>query len=440
MKKIVGGIIVLIAVAGISAPFFSGIVMERVVKRSFDNLNTMYTENGSDASIEIVRYDRGFSSTEIEWKMKLGSLQAIYGVDEIVFVDHAKHGLTGIVSTTSLDKNAWFADFVGNKLAGKNPLTITTEYSFSGQINAAITLDAFSVPIEDEVADIKAGKAILSCDDTLKNFSSEVSWEGFSVAQKVQADGIIITSTLEKISTYLWDGTLFLAVKKSKTGGDLEQFELVNFKGDYSIDADSEENTISVVTTFGADQLLAGPEKVEKGFVRLGIINMDIQGFEEFMKLYTEMAQSVLQDMRDAEDDPEKMKTILQEQMAQTRFQFFAAYEKLMKKGLELQISDLYAKLPAGEVKGDAAVILNKDMTFAQFVPLLQQPELVVDIFSLQSNLRLPAAIVGDNPMLLSPLYSGMPTGLFVQDGDNLSHKAETRDGKLYLNGQVVVF
>lgn len=440
MKKIVSGVVAFIAVAGISAPYFSGLVMERVVKQSFNNLNTMYTENGSDASIEIVRYDRGFSSTQIEWKMKLGSLQAIYGVDEIIFVDHAKHGLTGIVSTTGLDKNTWYADFVSNKLAGEDPLAITTTYSFSGQINATIILDAFSVLIADEVVDIKAGKAAFFFDDTMKNFSSEASWEGFAVGQKVQVDGVALTSAVEKISTYLWDGTLSLAVDKSQIAGDLEHFELINFKGDYSIDAEREENTISIVTTFGADQLLAGPERVDKGFVRLGVINMDIQGFEAFMQLYTKMAQSILQDISAAEKEPGKMKTILQEQMSRTQFQFLAAYEKLMKKGLELQISDLHAKLPEGEVKGDAAVSLNKDMTFVQFVPLLQQPELVVDIFSLQSNLRLPAELVRDNPTLVLPLYSGMPTGLFVQDGDYLSHKAETRDGKLYLNGQVVDF
>jgi len=440
MKKIVGGIVVLIAVTAISAPFFSGLVMERVVKRSFNNLNTMYIENGSDASIEIVHYDRKYSSTEIEWKMKMGSLQAIYGVDEIIFVDHADHGLTGIVSTTSLDKNKWYTDFVSQKLAGENPLTITTTYSFSGQISATIILDAFAVPIEDEVVEIKSGKAVLFCDDSLDNFSSEASWEGFSVAEKLQVDGILITSTLEKVSTYLWDGTLSLMVEKSKIAGGLEEFLLVNFSGNYSIDAESEENTISVVTAFGADQLVAGPEKMENGFVRLGIINMDIQGFEEFMKMYTEMAQSVLQDISAAENDSGQVKTTLREQMSRTRFQILAASEKLMKKGLELQVTDLYAKLPAGEVKGDAAVSLNKDMTFAQFILLLQQPELLVDIFSLQSNLRLPAELIGDNLKLLSPLYSGMPTGLFVQDGDNLSHKAETRDGKLYLNGQTVEF
>jgi uncharacterized protein YdgA (DUF945 family) len=274
----------------------------------------------------------------------------------------------------------------------------------------------------------------------LKNFSSETFWEGFSIAQKVQVDGIAITSTLEKISTYLWDGTLSLMVEKSKIGGDLEQFELVNFKGEYSIDAESEEKAISVVTTFGADQLLVGADRVDKGFVRLGVINMNIQGFEEFMELYTEMAHDVLQNISASENDPAQVRTILHDQMSRTQYQFLAAYEKLMKKGLELQISDLYAKLPEGEVIGDVTVIFNKDMTFAQFAPLLQQPELVVEIFSLHSNVRFPARLAGDNPLLLAQLYSGMATGLFVRDGDNLSHKAETRDGKLYLNGQEILF
>ena len=62
------------------------------------------------------------------------------------------------------------------------------------------------------------------------------------------------------------------------------------------------------------------------------------------------------------------------------------AYERLLKKGLELQISDLHAQLPAGEIKGDVVLSLNKDMTFAQFIPLWQQPELILDIFSLQSE------------------------------------------------------
>lgn len=440
MKKIIVGVLLLIIIAGVGVPFVNGLLMEKVVKRSFSNLNTMYSDTGADVSTEIIRYDRDIFSTEIEWKLKLGSLKTIYGVDEIIFVDRADHGFTGIVSTTSLEKNKWFTDFVSNKLDGKNPLAITTEYNLSGQFVSTVTLDAFILPVDDEVVEIKAGKAVFGCDEELKNFNSEASWEGFSVPEKMKVDGISITSRLEKISTYVWDGTLSFGIEKSKIEGNLEQFELLNFKGDYSLDVDQEENTLSVVTTLGADHFLAGPEKVDDAFVRIGLVNLNIQGFEEFMKLYTEMANTVLKDIASAEDDPEKMKTIFQDQMARTQFQMISAYERLLKKGLEFQISDLHAQLPEGEVKGDVVLSLNKDMTFAQFVPLLNQPGLVSEIFSLESEVSLPAVLVGDNPMLLSPIYSGMQTGLFVKDGANLVHKAETRDAQLYLNGLEVLF
>ena len=435
MKKIIVGALCLIIIAGVAVPFVSGLMMEKIVKQAFSNLNTMYSDTGSDVSIEMMRYDRNIFSTEIEWKMRLGSLRAVYGVEEIVFIDRAKHGFTSIVSQTSLEKNKWFTDLVNNKLNGKDPLAISTEYKLSGQINSTITLDAFSMPVDSEVVEIKAGRAVLACDKELKNFLSEASWEGFSVSEKLKVDGISITSSLEMISTYLWDGIISFEVGKSKITGDFEQFDLVNFKGDYILDVNKDENTISVAATIGADHLMAGLEKVENAFVRIRVANMDVQGFEQFMQLYTEMANTVLQEITAAEDDPEKMKTVFQEQMGRTQFQMMTAYESLLKKGLEFQLSDLHAQFPSGEVKGDAVLSLNKDMTFAQFIPLVHQPELVVDVFSLKSNVSLPAELIGDNPDLLSPIYPGMQTGLFVKNGENLSHKAETRGSKLYLNG-----
>ena len=114
--------------------------MEHIVKQAFSNLSMMYSDTGSDVSIEMLQYDRNIFSTEIELKMRLGSLKAVYGVEEIIFVDRAKHGFTGIVSRTSLEKNKWFTDFVSNKLNGKDPLAITTEYKLSGQITSTITL------------------------------------------------------------------------------------------------------------------------------------------------------------------------------------------------------------------------------------------------------------------------------------------------------------
>lgn len=440
MKKIVAGIFILLIIAGIGVPFVNGLVMEKIVKKSFANLNSMYTDTGSGVSIEIIRYDRNFSSTEIEWKIKLGAMKGIYGVEEIVFIDRAKHGYTGIVSTTSLEKNKWFTDFVSKKLAGNNPLVISTEYKLSGQINSTITLAAFSLPVEGEMVAVKPGKAFFTWDEELKDFSSEMSWDGFSVAEKMAVEGISMSSNLEKISTYLWDGTLSYGIANGQIKSTSERFQLADLKGDYSLDIDKEENTVSVVATFAVDRLQAGLEKLENGFIRLGVINMDAQGFEEFVRLYTEMANTVLKDFTAAGDDPDKMKSILQEQVRQTQLQMLTAYERLLKKGLEFQLSDLRAQLPEGEIQGDVVISLNKDMTFAQFIPLLQQPELILDIFSLHSEVHLPAALVGDNPMFLAPIYPGMPTGLFVKYGADLTHKAETRDEKLYLNGQEFKF
>ncbi len=438
MKKAIIGVLLLLIIAGVGAPFVSGLMMEKVVKRSFSDLNKMYADAGYDVTVEVVKYDRKYASSEIEWKVNLGSLKAVYGIDEIIFIDRADHQYTGVVTRTSLEKNKWFTDFVSNKLNGKNPLAIVTEYKLSGDIHSAIALEAFSLPVRGEMVEIKTGKADFSFDKDLVNFTSEASWQGFSVADKLKVDGVSAASSLEKISTYIWDGEFSFGVERAKITGRVEQFELVNFKGDYSLDVDKEENTVSVVASFGADHVLADHDKVDDAFVRIGVVNLDIPGFEDFMKLYAKMTNNILKDINAAGNDPEILKKILKQQVVRSQFQMLTAYEGLMKQGLEIQISDLHAVLPQGEVKGDAALSLNKDMTFAQFVPLQQQPELLLDIFSLHSDVSFPAELVGDNPVLLEPIYPGMKTGLFVRDGENLVHKAETQDGKLYLNGQEV--
>jgi hypothetical protein len=120
-------------------------------------------------------------------------------------------------------------------------------------------------------------------------------------------------------------------------------------------------------------------------------------------------------------------------------FQMMAAYEKLLKKGLEIKISDLNVKLAGGEINGDLTLQLLKDMTFMQFAPIVGQPELLFDIFYLKTDLSLPVNLVGENPKLLSPVYPGMQTGLFVKDGENLVHQAETVNSKFIINGKEVV-
>ena len=439
MKKIIITIVLIIIIVGVGIPFFSGLMMERIVKQSFGDINRVYADTGSDVSIEISQYDRGFSSSRIEWKIKLGVLKAFYGIEEIVFVDRAGHGFTSIVSKTSLEKNKWFTDFVNNKLDGKNPLDIKTEYKFSGKIESTLILDAFSFKDGSDVIKIRSGQMFSILDKDVKNIFSKMTWAGCQVPGKIRMDTLSFNSKIKKISTYIWDGNFSFAVKNIETDDSKEQFELTNLNCDYTLDYNKEEHLLSVGMGYGIDSIKSGQDYINNAFVRIGLNQMDAAGCEDFLKLYSRIMNDVMGQIARSQHDPDTMKKAIEKQMSAIGFQMLGVYEKFLKKGFEIQISDLRAQLPQGNIKGDVTLSLKKDMTMAQFIPIMIQPAAVLDIFLLKSDVSLPCELVGDYQWLLTPVYPGMQTGLFIKDGDNLIHKAETRDGKLLLNGNQVL-
>ncbi|WDP84070.1 MAG: DUF945 family protein [Desulfobacter sp.] len=145
MKKgfLVIAVLVLAGIPGML--FFNGILMERTVQKGFQDINQMYSQTGSDLKLAIVEYDRGLFDTRFEWKIDFGSLEPVYGIKDIRFVETASHGFLGITSETSLEKNLWFTDWVNTHLNGKNPLKIQTRYAVSGPIVSTISLDEFSI-------------------------------------------------------------------------------------------------------------------------------------------------------------------------------------------------------------------------------------------------------------------------------------------------------
>ncbi|MDK9708048.1 MAG: YdgA family protein [Desulforhopalus sp.] len=440
MKKIIIGVVVILGIAAVSAPFGSGILMERVVRDTFGNANTMYASSGHDTSIEIVRYDRGFSSSEIEWKVKFGKMKALYGFDEIVFVDRAEHGMGGIVSKTSLEKNPWYTDFISKKLGGKDPLHITTAYKLAGGIESTLANDSFSMPAADgKAVTIKPGKVVVACDKGLKHFTSEASWEGLGLEGQLAVGGVSMKSALTMISPFIWDGNVSMGLKNTQIDDNKGHLDLTNLKIDYVLNYDKDKNTLSAKAEYGVDTVTLGQEKISNIFARIGISGLDAKNYEEFMKTYTSTVSAMMGDIAAAKDDPEKMQQLLDKKMAVVGFQMVALGEKLLTKGLELQISDLRFQAPEGEIKGDVTVSLKKDMTFAQFVPVVSQPSLALDIITLRSNLSLPDKLVGDDPMLFAPIYPGMQTGIFVKNGNMAVHKAETKDGKLFVNDKELV-
>jgi len=442
MKKIVIVVGVVLVLAGLGSPFISGVIMERVVRDSFANLNQRYAESGHDVRAEIVRYDKGFGSSEIEWRIKSDSLKAVYDVDEVVFIDRADHNLSGITTRTSLEKNTWYADLVNGRLGGKDPLHITTTYKMTGGIETTAAIDAFTVQKGQETVSVKPGHIAVAFDREFKSFSSEGSWEGLEAAGKFALAGLSLKSDLAMISPFIWDGEVHVAMQDSKAKGesDADRFELAGLKVDSVIDFDQERKTLSATAEYGIDSLTAGTEKIGNIFARLGVKGLDAGRYEEFMKLYTAAMRGLLTEMAAARNDPQKMKEIADRQMANMGFQLVAAGEKLLTKGLEFQLTGLHLQMPEGEIKGDVVILLKNDLTFAQFIPMVNQPKLALDILDLKSAVSLPEKLVGDAPLLFSPVYPGMQTGLFVKNGDLVRHTAETKDGKLFLNDKEVLW
>lgn len=439
MKKIVVGVVAILGFAALGVPFGSGLVMERMVRETMANLNTMYAESGQDISAEIVRYDRGYSSSEIEWKIKFGRMKAVYGVDQVVFVERAEHGMSGIVSNTSLEKNSWYTDFVSGRLAGKDPLHITTKFNFTGEVEATVALDAFVLQAEQDSMAVRPGKVKFASDQAFKKFVTDASWEGMEAAGKFGVGGASLKSELTMIAPYIWEGKVSMAVQKAEATEGVEHFDLTNLMVDYLLKFDKDRNKLSASAEYRVDSLNIGAEKIDTVFARIGINGVDGKGYEEFMKIYTATMGTLLGDIVAAKDDPAKMHQVIEKRMAVIGIQIVAAGEKLLTQGLELQISDLHVQVPEGEIKGDVLLGLKKDMTFAQFIPVVNQPALALEIFTLKSAVSLPEKLVGDAQMLFAPVYPGMQGGLFVKDGVNIHHKAETRDGKLYVNDKEVV-
>ncbi len=438
MKKIVVAV-ALIVVAAVSVPFASGLLLEKYVRSAFTDMNAIYAEAGTGCSLEIINYERNYTTSIIEWKIDLGVLKTIYPIGEVIFVDHAEHGFSGIVSTTSLEKNPWFTSFVDEKLQGPNPLHISTVYGYLGNIETTIVSDAFSAIFEDEKVDVNPARLAIVTDYKLQHFNSTGEWQGLSAGEKMAVGPTSVASNVKMLSPFLWDGDFNFEVQHVKAQEKEEQFELKGVKGNYRIDVNRDQSLMSGEAFFSIDGFTSKNMKIDNAKVRFSAGGLRVESYVAFMKIYTQTMSKFFADMAALEAQPEKSKEMMNQQMAAIGFQMVAAYEKLMQAGFELKISDLEVKLAEGDISGDITLRFLKDMTFMQLIPIASQPELLLDLFYLKSNCSLPVKLVGDNPKLVTPAYSGMQTGLFVKSGDYLVHQAETAGGKLIVNSAEVI-
>jgi uncharacterized protein YdgA (DUF945 family) len=440
MKKIMTAVLLILIIAG-TAPIINGLLVEKTIRNVFTEANSVYAENNLDLSLEIIRYDRNLFSSDIEWKINFGSFKAMYGIEEMIFSEHAKHGYTGVVSTTNFEKNIWFQSFIDEKLQGHNPFHIRTSYSFFGDIEATFSSDRFSITLEDSIVEVQPGEFAIATDSELRHFTSSGKWQGLNASDKITMSEIsmgeiFMESEMEKITSFIWDGFLQFTAQDFTAQQPRGSLSCDRIEAKYTLDHDGKRGIVSGRTRIDIAGLGAGNQRIDKASAVLAVNGMNAQGYEDFMKTYTKIISEV---MAGLQNDPEQAGKTMEEQMGNVGIQLIAAYEKLLKKDLELQVSDLHIELSQGDIRADVTLRLLRDMTLMQFAPIVGQPDLALGILYLKSDISLPVELVGEPPLLLLPSYPGMETGLFVKEGDMLKHSAETRDGTLFLNGKEFV-
>lgn len=436
MKKFLAAIVVLLIAAGGSAPYVSGLVAEREIRNIIAKANTLYAETALGISAEIIQYKRGYASSEVEWKVNLGTMSSLYGVKELFLQEQLKHEMTGVVATLSLAKNPQYQEFIKTKLAGKDPLHVTTRYSLTGKIESTFVLDAFALPSGEQTLNIKPARFVVTGDKDLKRFVMDGAWEGMAVNGMGSLETVSVKGDMTMESIYLGTGSAGIVVKGFKVEDPKEPITLANLVINYSLNHDKPANKLSAMVEYGADSLSVGDKKVEKALVRMAMNNVNATAYEELMRVYMTAFNKIVTSAGGNLQDPEQLEQAFEQQIGQIGMQLMGPAEKLLTKGLEFQISDVHFTLPEGQVTGNMSVGLAKDMTFAQFIPLANQPELAMQIFTLQSNCSLPKVLLGGDPSFLEPVYPGMKTGVFIEKGERAEHKAEIKDGKLLLNNQ----
>ncbi len=437
MKKLALLLTVLSLAALLAISFLNGIVMERTVAGAIDNINRMYADTGSDMNIEITEYDRGFLDTYMECRVNFGSLAGVYGVKDMVLVEKASHGFLGISSETSLEKNLWYSGWVKTRLNGKDPLKIRTAYSAIGPIVSTVTMDGFSMNTGKTPLDIGAIEFKVTVDKAFASFTTTGRWEGLSEDGANKMGPFTFEAAHTRITNLIWAGKGSMSMENFSADEDGVSLALSDLSLIYDLTADPDHEKMSMGMGMNARNIEFNGRSLSQWSVEWGLDNVDIPAYEALTKMYyavinTHMAQLARPDLT-----PEEAGAIMQRAMAGNAPQFIAGLEKLLKKDLEIKVTKLDLELPQGKVKGNLSLGLKQDVTMTQFILLAAQPDLAMGVFSLQSDLSLPLAL--GRPDLTVPVFPGMKTGLFVQVGERLTHRAEILDNTLYLNGQEVV-
>ena len=443
MKRLVVGILVIIAIVIAAAPFVTGLMMEKTLTVQMANYAERYAGQPFQPQVEITNYQRGYRSSHIEWTITLPKYQFFADLEPIILTEDATHGLTGVTYQASLAKNDWYSNFVNETLTGKDPFSMTGEYSIFSGVTSKFTTDAFDVPIEDKLSlSVKAGQLFFSSDPAFTKFKTTADFSGFSVSGLLSVDGLKLSADNTFITNMIMAGTSQFSIDRVSISNpdDGTKISVENAKVASDVDFNDTQNRLSITTEYSAANFSADDIDVKDFHAGFAINNLDVNELNEFYRNYSKVMAEMMADMDSMPQDPWQAKQAFDQKMRLAGMQLASNLEKFLKKDLQVKVSDVNVVLPQGKATGDVAIGLKKDMTFVDFMVLLQQPQAVTDIFTFSSDISVSKELVPSQGQFVNPLFPAMQTGVFEVKGDQLVHHAEIEGDQLLLNGQEFLF
>ena len=215
---------------------------------------------------------------------------------------------------------------------------------------------------------------------------------------------------------------------------------LSNAAFDYELVYHPKEVSVSINTQGRLDAFRSGGDEIKNAAIGFHIRHMDAGGYEDLLVFFREGAAEIMNSDPFSRQDMDAVRRVMEKQAADKGFEWIGICEKLLKKGLEIEVSGLKVQVPEGSIEADARIRLENDLPLSGILSFLMDPSNLPAYISLESRTILPKRLDPYGRMLFSPMFPGMSTGLFVMEKDHLLHRAETREGKLFLNRKEVIF
>ena len=430
MKKLIAILLILLIVIFIGAPYFTGKVAETETMKMVDTIK-LDSENYGD--IEVLTYDRGLRSTSAKYRYTPpASLAAMLTSDKpIDYGCESKHGVLGIDYICHLQGDGAYADFVNEKLDGKDPLSMYGSVSVFGAITQTYEIKAIqNLDLDGQTINTPKAQLNIETDNEMTAFKFTGDTEAFQLDDEegtLDIGGINIEGDLESIATMLFTGSLNVDLDTLSFKDSEEEFTLdkVSFS---SITRENGDN-IDSRGTFKLGSMIApngdikSIENVELVFEVNGVDTKAYSEYQAFSMDIQKQAFATLEAGQEPQIDPNAMIAAL------------PIIEKMLKPGLELNLG-VEAELNGTANEVELELSLLEALTLAEMSIFITDTEQALKKLDIELETKLSNSFVESQAMLAVMLGQ---SPLIEKTDDNYKLKFSSNK-TIELNGKSITF